>query len=775
MEATGTEAQEREIADRLRRLAAYFSACLDLRNSITLQKEDEGFAREERGSIRYVLDSNMVRFFLDPMRESAYVNPFSGEDTPAYRKLAIITAEFVFSREMEGQWGVPASISTEHMVELANHMEKLSRRLDEHANKLESVTAIDDDAHQEDAIRLAQPGNDIAASVEAFNSTAATGAYWPKDDILRELREAQMLERIRNQDLLLPMHLDENATIEVIKPSSKAVNAWEAFIKKQRKETDQKKKRNPKQDAADAITAAQIIQLNRNVAEGALAPTRYVLITLDRNLFNAAVEWWENSGRHELDFFPFRRISQYIPFLNTERLPNSLSSGQVSKDLKVALDSLLGMGSRRQHKVPLYIPESTVSPPKDSFAGEVFTPLKWMSKKWDVVAPVQRMIVDLWRNMTERVNYLNPELLSRRDEAFENFREYLSNSPNTRQAAVAYLRQAVEKIDKFNLELSIAHSIATEIVKRPPHQPAQAVRGMPVLREKFDLIIGDQNLYPLLDRVVLHQDVAPLSSIVKKIDESELWRSAFFAGCVAFWVGQWDGAAVYARRAIAASRNEERRAELSYFQVLTARFAALDMPNNTSLDQRAALSRIYDELTNMATDVDEMGKAAAESDLFAQCRAKVERSHWVLSRAYVQAFQQNPLDEDLGAIVSGVLDELNLLRDDLVALPNEELPKEALQTLQIEHMVGTAGAYIFQEQLTGVAVDAALKEDIAMKIEAWVDANPGVAPSLYKVTLPLLRNAPEAADEINKILKEEHHMTWFDNIALNQMRDLVAR
>ncbi len=774
MEATGTEAPEREITDRLRKLAAYFSACLDLRNSITLQKEDESFAREERGSIRYVFDSNMVRFFLDPMRESAYVNPFSGKDTPAYRKLAVITAEFVFSREMEGQWGVPASISTEHMVELANHMEKLSRRLDEHANKLESIAAIEGNAHQEDAIRLAQSSNNIAASVEAFNSTTATGAHWPKDDILRELREAQMLERIRNQELLLPMHLDENATIEVIEPSSKAVSAWETLIKKQRRETDRKNKRNPKQDVADAITAAQIIQLNRNVAEGALAPTRYVLITLDRNLFNAAVDWWETSGRQELDFFPFRRISQYIPFLNTERLPNSLSSGQVSKDLKVALDSLLGMGNRRQHKVPLYIPEPTVSPPKDSFAGEVFTPLKWMSKKWDDVAPVQSMIVDLWRDMTERVNYLNPELLSRRDEAFENFREYLSNSPNTRQAAVTYLRQAVEKIDKFNLELSIAHSIATEIVKRPPNQPAQAVRGMPVLREKFDLIIGDQHLYPLLDRVVLDQDVAPLSSIVKKIEESELWRSAFFAGCVAFWVGQWDGAAVFARRAIASSRSEERRAELTYFQVLTGRFAALDMPSNTSLDQRSALSRIYDELTKMTPDVKEMQKAAAESDLFAQCRAKVERSHWVLSRAYVQAFRQNPLGEDLGATVSGVLDELNLLRDDLAALPSEKLPREALKTLQIEHMVGMAGVYIFQEKLTGVAVDAALKEDIATKIEAWVDANPGVAPSLYKVTLPLLRNVREAADEINKILKEEHHMTWFDNIALNQMRDLVA-
>lgn len=440
----------------------------------------------------------------------------------------------------------------------------------------------------------------------------------------------------------------------------------------------------------------------------------------------------------------------------------------------MALDSLLGMGSRRQHKVPLYIPEPTVSPPKDSFAREVFIPLKWISRKWDSVAPVQRMIVDLWRNMTERVNYLNPELLSRRDEAFENFREYLSNSPNMRQAAVAYLRQAVEKIDKFNLELSIAHSIATEIVKRPPHQPAQAVRGMPVLREKFDLIIGDQPLYPLLDRVVLEQDVVPLSMMVKKIDETELWRSAFFAGCVAFWVGQWDGAAVYARRAVAASHSNERQAELSYFQVLTARFAALDMPSNTPLDQRAALLRIFDELTNMAPDVEAMLKTAAKSDLFAQCRAKVERTHWVLSRAYVQAFRQNPLGEDLGEAVLTVLDELNLLGDDLAALPDEKLPKEALQTLQIEHMVGTAGAYIFQENLTGSAVDAALKEEIATKIEAWVDANPGVAPSLYKATLPLLRNARDTADEINTILKEGHHMTWFDNLALTQMRDIVA-
>ncbi|WP_299955740.1 hypothetical protein [uncultured Roseobacter sp.] len=773
MVVADSERPERKITDRLRKLAAYFSACLDLRNSITLQKYDESFAREERGSIKYVFDSNMVRFFLDPMRESAYVNPFLGEDTAAYRKLAIITAEFIFSREMEGQWGVPASISKEHMVELSNHMDKLSRRLDEHANRLETVSKLENASHQEDAIRLAQSGNNIAASVEAFNSTTATGADWTEDGILRELREAQMLDRIRRQDLLLPMSLDENATLQVLEPSPQAVHAWEARIKEQRQEASQKKKRNPKQDRADAITAEQIIQLNRNVAEGVLAPTRYVLVTLDRNFFNAAVEWWEAEGRQELDFFPFRRISQYIPFLNTERLPNSLSSGQISKDLKIALDSLLGMGARRRHKVPLYIPEPTVSPPKGSFAGEVFVPLQWISKQWDDVAPVQRMIVDLWREMTERVNYLNPELLSRRDEAFENFREYLANSPNTRQAAVTYLRQAVEKIDKFNIELSIAHSIASEIIRRPKQQPMQAVRGMPVLREQFAPIIGNQPLYPLLDKVVLKQDVAPLSSIVKKIDEAELWRSAFFAGCVAFWVGQWDGAAVYARRAAAALRSEERCAELAYFQVLTARFAALDMPNNTSLELRPALARVYVELTNMEHDVNEMLRAAAKSDLFAQCRARVERTHWILSRAYVQAFRQNPQGEDLETTVIGILDELNLIRDDLAGLSHENLPAEALKTMQIEHLVGIAGVYIFQEKLTGAAVDSVIKRDIASSIEAWVSENPGIAPSLYTVTLPLLSNKPDAADQIDTILQEGHHMTWFDKIALGQMRDLA--
>jgi hypothetical protein len=761
-------------AENLRKLAAYFSACLDLRNSIALQKEDETFAREDRGSIRYVLDSNLVRFFLDPVHESYYVNPFSGEDTPAYRKLAIITAEFIFSREMEGQWGVPPLLSQEHMVELSNHMEKLSRRLREQANELESVAGQADDSHQEEAIRLAQSSGDIAASVEAFNSTTATGMLEAEDVILRELREAQMLERLRRQDLLLPMNLDENATIEVIEPSAQAVQAWEARIKAQRRGSDPKKKRNPKQDRADAITAEQIIQLNRNVAEGTLVPMRYVLITLDRNLFNAAVEWWEEEGRHQLKFFPFRRISQYIPFLNTERLPNSLSAGQVSSDLKVALDSLLGMGTRRRHKIPLYVPEPTVSPPKESFAGEVLTPLQWISKKWDDVAPVQQMIVDLWRDMTERVNYLNPELLSRRDEAFESFREYLSNSPNTRLAAVAYLRQAVEKIDKFNLELSIAHSIASEVLKRPEHQPSQAVRAMPVLREKFEMIIGDQPLYPLLDKVVLEQDVEPLSMIVKKIEDTELWRSAFFAGCVAFWVGQWDGAAVYARRAVDTSKSEERRAELTYFRVLTARFAALDMPSNTSLEQGAALNRILRELKNMEPDVNEMLKAAAGSDLFAQCRARVEHALWSVSKAYVAAFRNDGQAENLKESVIKTLNELKSINDDLAILPMESVPAEALKTMQIEHLIGIAGALIFQDWITGSAVDTADKQDVALRIEAWANENPGIAPSFYKVTLPLLRKSSDAGAEIGRILDEGHQMTWFDRVALGQMRDLAT-
>lgn len=770
-------AKARALAAQLHRLASYFSASIDVRNSIALQQEDERFARVERGSIRYVIDSNLVRFFLDPASESDRVNPFADDRDAPYRKLAIITAEFIFSREMEGQWGVPAMVSPSHMAELSDHMHKLAQRLARRAEALEEQAGAAERS-PDNAIRLAQAAETLGPSVEAFNALETDRQSGARAEWLRELREAEMFERLRRQDLLSPLYLDEHATDDVIEPMERHTRAWLERITRQHRnsvvERKNARRRNPLQDKADAETAEQIVQLNRVAKDSSLSPTRYVLVTLDRNLFNAAVEWWEEKGRQELDFFPFRRLSQYVPFLNTDLMPNTLDDVDVRDQLQQAFDSLLGMSARRRRKMPLYIPESTLSPPAHSLAEEVLSPLEWMSERWRGLAPVQETVVSIWRDLTERANYLNPELLSRRDDSFENFAEFLANSPNTREAAIAYLRQAVDRVDVVNIELSVAHNIASEIMKRRHHGAAQAVRAMPVLREPFSELLEGEALYDLLDEAVIERNPDRLTPIVKRLTQERRWRAAFFAGCVAFWVGHWDGAAVYARRAADAAETRERRAELAYMKVLTARFAALNLPQNGDRDDRQNLRRIALELKRLEGDVDAMVAAGAESDAFARCRAGIEQALWKISIAYAEGF----IGEGAGSKAKDdAVEALNVfqkLEAEMDRLSATDVPDQALKTMEIERLIGEAGCLIFLEKLAADGGCRQRAEMLADRLEAWVAENPRIAPSFYAVAVPLLRpgKAEQAVAAISRILEENHHMTWFDRVALQGMRDV---
>ena len=105
----------------------------------------------------------------------------------------------------------------------------------------------------------------------------------------------------------------------------------------------------------DARSAALVVALNA-AGRKATPPTRYLLVTGDRSLFNAGVRWGGDRDAEESDLLPFRMITQYIPVL---RATQQDDDGAGPNRLRHAMDSFLQIGFRKHQRYPLFLPETS--------------------------------------------------------------------------------------------------------------------------------------------------------------------------------------------------------------------------------------------------------------------------------------------------------------------------------------------------------------------------------------------------------------------------------
>src|SRR6202034_4491610 len=78
----------------------------------------------------YLMDANIIRFFMNPAKEARqHFGVFGNDD--GITTNAMITAEFMLSRGLAGQFHAPAFIAEGHAEDIADIIASLSQAADE--------------------------------------------------------------------------------------------------------------------------------------------------------------------------------------------------------------------------------------------------------------------------------------------------------------------------------------------------------------------------------------------------------------------------------------------------------------------------------------------------------------------------------------------------------------------------------------------------------------------------------------------------------------------
>lgn len=776
--------------------ARYYSAAIDLRNASFFNLKDYDFAFRKHGEIRYVFDSNVVWFYLNPVVEKRKVDPFVTSEGP-YAALSIITAEFLMNARLSGQFGNPPLISPEHYREFGSRMAEFAD-VDADAVGTEVSERLAEEVRR--IVRTAEEARPVASAVDRLARADAK----IRELLNEETYTARMFARLHKENLVNPLFLDEYADEEVVQPDRAEVDRWRRLIAGAREAERRTMARarggrpadeapHDERDEADALTAARVVQLNRNAAADTECPqpVRYVLVTDNRSYYNAAVEWWRGGGSKDLEIFPFRRLSQYIPLLNTDQMPNGTEDSELLAGLVAALDMLPGLRAGRETDFPQVIPNPALGAEDASVADAVLAVLERLSGV-GVVDSSRREAQKHWQNLSESSAYMNASLLSRRIGAFGPLARYLTSSRSARKAVLDYMRRTIDDVEEAHVAFDVAHTLSSELRSRPSAGGDSApVRAMLVIRETFEDIIGSRPLYPFLDDFTRNARREELEAIAGRLIGQKRYLAHFFTGCVRFWGGHWRSASTSAARALARfdrTGGDDRvvRAELAYFRALTERFAASDAP--AALDGLAAeqkFERVVQQMRQLEPVMREMSRAAEQSgDPLSRVRARLEEGLWRLSISYALgaaggARAEAALSECLAAdrILAGLEDEAAALSD--------MIGGEVGAMLEAELCAATA-ACLVQKAGAGQPVDLDGAEAQAARMRALLDAHPGIVPRFYELTIDFLRQigastweerravAGAIRERIESVEARGDHTTWLDDALMARFHAELA-
>lgn len=775
----------------------YLESASDLRNSIYFNFLDDKFANVEHGTIRYLFDSNVVRFFLNPMADLDHVCMFRMDNHASLSALAITTAEFLLSRELCGQWGAPAMISSAH----AHELESRANELVNAGYSEPPLTEI------EEALR--------AEIAKAIRMAATPGALGTSVDLLLEMEplvrklvsnegyEARMFSRLGLENLMEPMHLNEFSTSDVLHPPARDIDDWTKLIEAHQRVASKNDKtggtspggRRDRNNRADAITATQLVMLN----EAALGDARhrnirFVIVTLDRAYYNAAVEWYENEGRKRLAFFPFRRISQYIPYLNINQMPNNVSGTRLLEELSEALDNLPNLSRRKSDGFPRMLPVHG-GPNMFSGSGQMSQALSIVANKMSDGARTHRpgaALKDLWGRLSRNSVFMNAAMIRRRLGAFSGLADFLESSADIRQALVDYMEQTIDEVERAHIAFSIQTHLDAKVRaaagakhdQRSASRRGTAVRGMMLLRRGFDRFTDGIPLYRYLNQTVNSDNAAVFDRLYEKLAKVQDYTAYFFSGCVAFWAGAWDSANRFADLALQRfDRDQEgsgadprERAELQYFRAVTKRYVALNCEDD--LRQTEGLLRktlsLLKETAFIGNETD---------DLFLTTRAKIEIALTRISLSYAIVLADEGRLEESKSEMRQALDlfgECEPSRGDMAA----KIDRDLMIQFEAELLIGATGCLLQRFFFERRRDDAELERwhGILDEIQHLLGKDIDMVPALYSVAVDLLAivycanplELPERVKAAQRQMRALAHpdrqdTTWLDRHALTQL------
>lgn len=757
----------------------YEQAARDLRNSIHYNIQDDHYANEEQGTIRYVFDTNVVRFFLNPTEKPRRVWPFGGNMQDEAGALAIATAEFLMSRRLCGQFSRPAMISLEHAKEMSDWADRTLKRTNEAMVNQDKIEA-DLRERVAEMIKTMTGPDALSRSVDQLVKT---------EPLLRELLsdvgyEAHIFTRLWQQSLLEPLHVDDLATREVLNPPQADVDQWTDLIErnrqriKDRSDDNRSKKAHGKDrwrnNEADARTAAQIVLLNEAAHEIETERlVRYLLVTTDRSFYNAAVEWYrDNGGSKRIPFFPFRRLTQYTPLLNVDDMPNNIRNSRLIEDLTQALDNLPGLDGSREENYPLVLPDEIRSAPRGK--GPMAAMLAPLAERLDKSYAWQQSIGPLrksWARLARNAVFINVGLISERIHAFDGLADLLAQSQDLRTDLVGFMQETLEQVERVHMSFNVQFHLLGEIQKAGPMSDGRAVRGIMLLRAPFESFTGGMPLYRYLNRVVRDQDQEELGRLQGKLREATDYNAYFFAGCVAFWAGLWPTARQFADLALSRYERDrpgivgEDRAELLYFRAVTDRFIAYQSRDGLVENER----QLKAALANMDA-IEEMHRSLG--DRFLSARASAEMGMIQIGIAYVigldgmEAGLAPPARQrEGGEAMEAAFAHFKQCEAALSELRRPgRLDRDLLIQLEAETLIGVAGC-LLQKFFFGNSLPTPDEEarwiGLQREIRTLLQGDDAMVPSIYGVAEHLLavafcKDPRKLPDLVRKAQKAMH-------------------
>lgn len=611
-----------------RQAGRYLHGAIDLRNAIHFNRIDAEFANEEHGEIRYVFDANIVRFFLNPFRADEYgkVAPFERLSRDTLQALAAITAEFMMSRALAGQWGGTPLISSGHAEEVASHAERLRNV------GLEQLKMFDRDDISPEIQKMIERARRETGLRETIH-----GEFKPLEGLGDHLDdpalEARELGRVVRQNLLRPLHLDDFATADMLQVDPYLRKEVIDLIQGFRGLAPHGQEQSRQGSANDADAFLRVVQLNDALEQRSnlARPMRFVFVTTDQSVYNAAVAWWwdhrgDTAGG---DGFPVRRLTQYIPFLNVAEMPNKANTTSVFRDVRSAVEGFMVADGRRLGPPPLQLPawRPSSAPVSDSPFFEPMRDLASTMSARTAADPTYRDTLeelnDLWSDLTRETVFLNANLLGRKIEAFRKLSAFLAEAEDVREAVVALIRDTIADVERAHAKLSVQDSLAEMISSMAAAGSGTHMRrALAVPASRFRDVI-EEPLFDFLTGFVRNAERETLDHLLNQLGRCAAHRAFIFVAAVAFWASRWETAQHFLERAKELMPPEEdpqhpqERPDLMYLDCLVDRYVAMD----ADVKPTERVERLKACLKGIDDLVDEAGLS---ENAFVQCRAALE-------------------------------------------------------------------------------------------------------------------------------------------------------
>lgn len=580
----------------------YLDGAIRLRQAATWNTFDANLKGELPQRIIPVVDADVIRLFMSPAEETAYVNPFPRlESGSAPRRdwndpltlVAAATAEFVFLTEgieVLGQsvtkWNEPLRIASPHLQDVEAMLYQIKAKI---VKGLLSLDELEDDVIERLDPLILRSRHDADGGLTRLVNALPNSL---RELYLGPIYEAQRWIRLRREDkVLLRMDGLKEATADVLQPDKELIERWReplynslfrthSSVRYQGRQQDRQDftQRARRRAERDALVLASVTALNEaGLRLGPERGWRAILISGDEHMHRIYARWaWDTSGvKLRPERYVLRRPLQYTPVLNIASMSNDPSSAEIFTKLTTALDVTVDL-----------LLEQKWEGLRNSYLLEHH----WERHRRAWLGSLDQRGLDehlmrcngYWLEAINYINARNHSYLTRDYRRLFNKLREAFDEPDARSELMKQTRSFVDEINAEHFWLVIDETICDlAATAKPMRMPFLVRTKFPELLSKAGGSIA-RFLYGESDSLTMQtHEQAELDDLAERIRRASSIHATFLTAILAAASGAFVRAGRLMTRAqqlapSAAAGDAELTNEMTYFQALIRRLNLKD-------------------------------------------------------------------------------------------------------------------------------------------------------------------------------------------------------